>query len=108
MLAERLQLETAAEEGLVTACVPRFVRKNRLGSMGGSPPLPQDPRQRLEKLPADHAVLLDERAELPEGHPVTNKVARGRYCRDASPLVDERDLAEVVSGPESRPLLASH
>src|SRR5881275_1566483 len=81
MLAERLQLETAAEEGLVTACVPRFVRKNRLGSMGGSPPLPQDPRQRLEKLPADHAVLLDERAELPEGHPVTNKVARGLYCR---------------------------
>src|SRR5579859_249916 len=62
-------------------------------------------RQRLQELPADDAVSLDQRAELPEREPVADEVFRRGDRRDARSLVDQRDLAEVVARPQRRPQL---
>ena len=62
--------------------------------------------QRLEKLPADDAVRLDEGAELPDREPPAHEVVDGGDRRDAHALIDQRDLAEVVAGPQRRPQLA--
>ncbi len=53
-------------------------------------------------------VILYERAKLPRGHAVAEEVCRGRDRGRAHAVVDERDLAEVVSRAERRSLLAPH
>ena len=64
-------------------------------------------RERLEQLPADRRVALDERAEVPEGEAPADQLARGGDRGRARALVDQGDLAEVVAGPERRARLAA-
>src|SRR5436190_22533413 len=53
-----------------------------------------------EHLPGDRRVALDERPELPRRHAVADHVGAGRQGRGAGRVVEERDLAEVVAGPD--------
>ena len=57
-------------------------------------------RHRLEKLPCDRGVGLDERAELPRGEPVAAQLAVGGDRGAAGAVVDQGDLAEVIPGAE--------
>jgi hypothetical protein len=69
--------------------------------------VPQPLRKRLQQLPADRRVPLDEQAEVPERDPPAEQIA-GRSDRGrARTLVDERDLAEVVARLQRRALLAA-
>src|SRR5262249_12331342 len=78
------------------------LKVNALGAPLGA----QVPRERLRELPADPAVLDDQRAELPEGEPVAMQV-RGRHDgRRALALVKQRDLTKVIAGPQRLALLA--
>src|SRR5208337_954831 len=67
----------------------------------------QHHRHPLEQLPADHAVLLDERAEVPVGQAVAGEIARRHDRRKARALVDQRDLAEIIARLQGRALLAA-
>src|SRR5215208_3243508 len=53
-------------------------------------------------------MLLDECAELPGGHPATAQVGGGRDGGGPRPLVDQRDLTEVIAGAERSHDLAGH
>src|SRR3954454_3094176 len=53
-----------------------------------------------EQLPGDRRVGLDERSEVPRRHAVAEHVRPRRQRGGARRLVDERDLAEVVAGPD--------
>src|SRR4051812_20025482 len=72
--------------------------------LGGRPQLA---RERLHDLPADRAVLLDERAELPPGEAPADEVGAGGDGRHPQAVVDQGDLAEVVAGPQHAPVLAA-
>src|SRR5213083_272712 len=52
-------------------------------------------------------MLLDEGTELPGGEPVAEQVGCGHDRGGTRALVDERDLPEIVSGPERRTGLAA-
>src|SRR5438093_13640065 len=58
-------------------------------------------------MPRDRGVRLDERPELPGGHPVAAELAVRRDGGRAGALVDQRDLAEVVARAERAALLAA-
>src|SRR4051794_26738798 len=64
------------------------------------PPRREGGGQGLQQRPRDLRVLLDERPELPRGHAAAAQVGGRRDGRRARPLVDQRDLAEVVAGAE--------
>ena len=51
-------------------------------------------------------MLLDERAKLPRRQPVAEKVGGGDDRGGAHAVVDQRDLAEVVTPGERRAVLA--
>src|SRR6266508_710376 len=70
--------------------------------------LAEAPGERLEHRPRHPRVLLHERLELPGGEPVAEDVRRSGNARRARPFVDQRDLAEVVAGPERGPDLSTH
>src|SRR5436190_1471855 len=53
-----------------------------------------------EQLPGDRRIGLDERAEIPRRHAVAVHVCASRQRGGARRLVDERNLAEVVAGPD--------
>src|SRR6478609_8306853 len=61
------------------------------------------PRQRLQELPSDHAVRLDQWPEVPEGDAVAAQLAGGGDRRQPRALVDQGDLAEVVARPHRSP-----
>ena len=65
------------------------------------------PGDRLQQLPADHPVRLDQRPELPERQPVADELGGGGDGGDADALVDQRDLAEVVARLQVAALLAA-
>ena len=75
-------------------------RLGRLGSGLARVGFAQLVRERLDELPRDPRVGLDDRAELPERHRVGLHVRVGGDRRRARALVDQRDLAEVVAGAE--------
>src|SRR4051794_9170269 len=52
---------------------------------------------RLQQLPPDHAVALDQRLELPQRDAVADQLGRGRDGRDPGALVEQGDLSEVVA-----------
>src|SRR5262245_28924334 len=58
---------------------------------------PQPPRQRLQKLPGDGSIPLDQRTELPKGKPVADQVRRSGDRRRTGPAVDQSDLTEIVA-----------
>src|SRR4029453_1451631 len=62
----------------------------------------------LQQLPGDARGLLDERPELPERHAEGLELRGGGDGCGAGALRDERDLAEVVAGPEHAALLAPY
>src|SRR5215207_8686810 len=64
-------------------------------------------RERLHQLPADRAVLLHERPELPVGQPIAGKLAQRGDRRRARALVDQGDLAEVVARIQRASLLSA-
>src|SRR6476646_10299435 len=70
---------------------PRSVRDSRLSlaKAGG---------KRLEQRPGHLRVLLDEGAKLPGGHAAAAHVGGGSDGGRARPLVDQRDLPDVLSG----------
>ena len=81
------------------------VRTNRVGisSRGQrAHTLAQALGERLQQFPPDGRVSLHERAELPERQAVADELGRRRDRGGACPLVDERDLAEVVARARSR------
>src|SRR5207249_6098286 len=63
-------------------------------------------RHRLQHLPGDRRVRLDERAEVPERHPVAAQVGLRCDRRGSVDVGGQSDLAEVVSGPERAHVLA--
>ncbi len=97
--------------GRPAVCAPRPCRagtrpsvESTLSSCVG---LAQLVRERLDELPRDPRVGLDDGAELPERHRVGGQI---RICGDrcrARALVDQRDLAEVVAWAERAALLAA-
>lgn len=64
-------------------------------------------RHPLEELPADRAVLLDERTEVPVRQPVAGKLGRRDDRRHARALIDQGDHAEIVAGLQGRAFLAA-
>jgi hypothetical protein len=64
------------------------------------------PGERLEELPGDARVRLDDRPELPRGEPERHDVRLRGHGRRARRLGDESDLAEVVAGAQPADLLA--
>src|SRR5918996_4862370 len=69
--------------------------------------LAQAARHLFQQRPRDLRMLLDERAELPGRQPVAAEVGGGHDGRAPRSLVDERDLAEEVTGAERRSLVAA-
>jgi hypothetical protein len=63
----------------------------------------QPARERLQQRPRHLGMLFDERFELPDRKAVAEEIGRRSDGRRAGAFVDERDLAEVVAGPESGP-----
>src|SRR5206468_12539473 len=61
---------------------------------------------RLEELPGDLRIALDERAEVPRRHAVAVQVARRGDRGSAIRSRQERDLAEVVARADLPALLA--
>src|SRR5919204_500848 len=59
----------------------------------------------LEELPGDRPVRLDEWLEVPGRHAVAPQLRLGRDRRGPRAVCQQRDLTEVVSGPECPPLL---
>src|SRR5712691_63106 len=64
-------------------------------------------RHRLQHLPGDRRVRLDERAEVPERHPVAAQVGLGGNRGGAIDVGDQNDLAEVVAWAEGSHLFAA-
>src|SRR3954452_239025 len=97
-----------------SAAVARIVR-----SLGRAPRIPLTPLpglvggaqslcQRVQQPPADRAVLLHQRTEVPVREPPADELARrDNGCR-ACAFVDHRELAERVAGAEFGALLATH
>src|SRR5262245_50119631 len=56
--------------------------------------------QRLQELPGDCSVPLDQRTELPKGEPVADQVGRSGNRGGAGAAVDQRDLTEVIARAE--------
>src|SRR6185503_8834494 len=52
----------------------------------------------LEQLPADDAVGLHDRPEVPVGESVAAQIAHGGDRRHARAVVDQGDLAEELAG----------
>jgi hypothetical protein len=55
-------------------------------------------RHPLQKLPADHTVRFDERAEVPIRDAVAEEILGGGDRRRTRTFVEERNLAEEVGG----------
>src|SRR5262249_5079598 len=62
----------------------------------------------LQQLPADHTILLHDRAKVPISKPVTKKVARGGDRRHACAFVNQSDLAEIIAWLQGGTLLAAN
>ncbi len=64
-------------------------------------------QHRLQQLPADHAIRLDDRPEVPESDAGADELTGGDHCSRARARVDQGHLAEVVPGPEDPLLVAA-
>src|SRR5438128_10705431 len=64
-------------------------------------------RHPLQQLPADYAVRFHERAKIPVGYPVADKLAGGGDGRHARALVEQSDFAEIVALLQHRVLFAA-
>src|SRR4051794_36157713 len=81
----------------------RAAADGREGLLGG----PELTREGLHDGPADRAVLMDERAELPQREPLADEICRGGDGRHPRALVDQRDLAEVIAVRQCRARLTA-
>src|SRR6266540_338923 len=63
--------------------------------------------ERLQELPGDARVRLDEGAELPWREAVAAELRLGRDGRGPGPFGDQGDLAEVVAGTEPSDFVAA-
>src|SRR6185437_2893407 len=63
-------------------------------------------RHRLEQLPGDRAVRLDEGPELPGGQAIAAKLGIGSDRCSARALVQQRYFAEVVARAEAAAFLS--
>src|SRR5262249_47654979 len=62
--------------------------------------------KRLQELPPNGPIPLDERAEFPERDPVTNQIRGCRHRGGAGAAVDQGSLTEVVTRAEGGELYA--